>query len=151
VEANLGAVAQAQAELSVYHWPEWAFQDAVRRSPKVNLAPAIAHYQVALALDPANVTANRRLGQIELSLGQYDSACRHLQTAYAIAPSQRANRQFAGECFALSSDIKQATTLWKTIDTGQQQLKLREWWYTHFAGDQERAARIVQAAAALNP
>jgi hypothetical protein len=151
VEANLGAIAQTQAELSVYHWPEWPFQDAVRRSPKVNLAPAIAHYQAALALDPANVTANRRLGQIELSLAQYDSACRHLQTAYATAPSQRANRQFAGECFALGSDIKQAAMLWETIDTGQQQLKLREWWYTYFAGDQERAAQIVQAAAALNP
>jgi tetratricopeptide (TPR) repeat protein len=149
-QANLGAVAQTQAELSVFHWPEWPFQDAVRRSPQVNLAPAIAHYQAALALDPANVTANRRSGQIELSFQQYDAARRHLLAAYAVAPHQRATRQLVGECYAIAGDVEQAAVLWKTIDVGQQQLQLREWWYTYSLKDQERAARVAQAAAVLN-
>ena len=89
IQANLGALAQARAELSVYQWPAWPIQDALRRSPEVDLAPAIAHYQAALALDPRNVAANRRLGQIELSDGQYDAARQHLEAAFAAAPGQR--------------------------------------------------------------
>ena len=82
IQANLGTLAQTRAELSVYQWPAWPIQDALRRSPEVDLAPAIAHYEAALALDPHNVAANRRLGQIELSRGQYDAARQHLETAF---------------------------------------------------------------------
>ena len=74
IQANLGTLAQTRAELSVYQWPAWPIQDALRRSPEVSLEPAIARYAAALALDPRNVAANRRLGQIELSKGQYDAA-----------------------------------------------------------------------------
>jgi O-antigen ligase len=142
--ANLGAVAQTQAELSVYRWPEWSIQDAVRRSPDVNLAPAIAHYEAALALDRANVTANRRLGQIELSLGQYRAARRHLEAAYAAAPSQRATRQLLGESYALEGDTERAAALWRTVDVSQGQLKLRQRWYDQI-GELEQGARLARA------
>jgi len=144
--ANLGAVAQTQAELSVYRWPQWPVQDAVRRSPDVNLAPASAHYRAALALDPANVTANRRLGQIELSLGQYQAARRHLEAAYAAAPSQRATRQLLGESYALAGEIERAAALWRTIDVSQGQLRLRQWWYDHI-GELQQGARLAEAVA----
>ncbi len=137
--ANLGAVAQTRAELSVYSWPEWGVQDAVRRSPDVDLAPAIAHYRAALALAPANVTANRRLGQIELSLGQYQAARRHLETAYTAAPNQRATRQLLGESYALAGEIERAATLWRAIDVSQRQLRLRQRWYNQVAGLQQGA------------
>ncbi len=142
--ANLGAVAQTQAELSVYRWPEWGIQDAVRRSPDVNLAPAIAHYRAALALDPDNVTANRRLGQIELSLGQYRTARHHLEAAYAAAPGQRATRQLLGESYALAGEIERAAALWRTIDVSQGQLKLRQRWYDSI-GESQQSARLARA------
>ena len=82
-QANLGAVAQTRAELSRYTWPDVPIQDALRRDPTVNLDPAVAYYLAALSRSPANATANRRLGQIELSRGQYDEARGHLQAAYA--------------------------------------------------------------------
>jgi len=144
--ANLGAVAQTQAELSVYRWPQWPVQDAVRRSPDVNLAPASAHYRAALALDPANVTANRRLGQIELSLGQYQAARRHLEAAYAAAPSQRATRQLLGESYALAGEIERAAALWRTIDVSQGQLRLRQRWYDSI-GELQQGARLARAVA----
>jgi len=144
--ANLGAVAQTQAELSVYRWPQWPVQDAVRRSPDVNLAPASAHYRAALALDPANVTANRCLGQIELSLGQYQAARRHLEAAYAAAPSQRATRQLLGESYALAGEIERAVALWRTIDVSQGQLRLRQRWYDYI-GELQQGARLAEAAA----
>jgi len=132
--------------LSVYRWPQWPVQDAVRRSPDVNLAPAIAHYRAALALDPANVTANRRLGQIELSLGQYQAARRHLEAAYAAAPSQRATRQLLGESYALAGEIERAAALWQTIDVSQGQLRLRQRWYDHI-GELQQGARLARAVA----
>lgn len=56
----------------------------------MNLEAALRHYRGALTIDPGNVTANRRMGQIELSRAQYDDARRHLSAAYRGAPEQRA-------------------------------------------------------------
>jgi O-antigen ligase len=145
-QANLGAVAQTQAELSIYHWPEWSFQDAVRRSSGVDLVPAVAHYQAALALNQRNATAQRRLGQIALSLGEYETARQHLEAAYAAAPGQRATRQLLGESYAIEGEVERAATLWRTVDTGLDQLAMREMWYNSI-GEPERAAWVAAAAA----
>ena len=145
IQANLGALAQTRAELSVYQWPAWPIQDALRRSPEVDLAPAIARYAAALALDPRNVAANRRLGQIELSKGEYDAARQHLQTAFENAPGQRATRQMLGESYAIAGDVERAASLWRTMDVGQGQLIGRQWWYEH-VGEALRARWIAEAS-----
>ena len=144
IQANLGALAQTRAELSVYQWPAWPIQDALRRSPEVDLAPAIARYAAALALDPRNVAANRRLGQIELSKGEYDAARQRLETAFENAPGQRATRQMLGESYAIAGDVERAASLWRTVDVGQGQLTARQWWY-EYIGDPERARRLAGA------
>ena len=145
IQANLGALAQTRAELSAYQWPAWPIQDALRRSPEVDLAPAIAHYQVALTLNPRNVAANRRLGQIELSKGQYDAARQHLETAFENVPGQRATRQMLGESYAITGDVERAVSLWRTVDVSQGQLTARQWWY-EYIGEGLRARRIAEAS-----
>ena len=77
-QANLGTVAQTRAELSRYTWPEWPIQDDLRRSPEIDLGPAIARYQAALATNPSNASASRRLAQVELARGDYAAARAHL-------------------------------------------------------------------------
>jgi tetratricopeptide (TPR) repeat protein len=148
VEANRGALAQTRAELTLYSDATWSVQDALRRSPQLDLAPAISRYQAALALDPANATANQRLGQIELSRGQYETACQHVQTALDAAPHRRATRQMAGECLALAGDTAHATTLWQTIGLNEGQLEIRHGWHDYL-GEKELAAKIGQAAQGL--
>jgi len=148
-QANLGALFQTRAELSVYRWPAYPVQDALRRPapnapPPVDLTSAIGRYRAALALDPANATANRRLGQIELSLGQYDAARAHLAAAYAAAPQQRGTRQLLGESYAIAGDVERAAALWRTVDVRQGQLGLRAGWYAAIGEDVYRQ-RIVQA------
>ncbi len=143
--ANLGALRQTRAELSVYRWPTWSIQDELRRSNTIDLEPAIAFYETALAIDPHNATANRRLGQIELSRGQYDLAQQHLQAAYAAAPDQRATRQLLGEVYAIDGKIDQATALWNSIDVSAGQLDIRQWWYEQI-GDAKDAELIKIAA-----
>jgi O-antigen ligase len=136
-QANLGAVAQTRAELSVYHWPEWAIQDQVRRNGMVSLAPAISRYDRALTLDPGSVTAHRRLGQIALSLGDYAAAQYHLEAAYAHAPQQRATRQLLGEVYAINGEPEEAARLWQSIDNIHGQLEVRRWWYQYIGAEQE--------------
>jgi len=145
LHANWGAILQTRTELAAYRWPRWTIQDELRRSPHINLEPAIVHYQTALALDRSNPTANRRLGQIELSRGEYEAARRHLIAAYTAAPWQRATRQLLGEVYAITGEIEQAASLWSTIDVNRGQLELRRKWYLR-VGEHERADRIARAA-----
>jgi tetratricopeptide (TPR) repeat protein len=145
-EANLGARSQTAAELSVYRWPQWPLQDALRRSDAVSLDAAVEHYTAALALDPGNVTANRRMGQIELSRGQFDDARRHLGVAYRRAPNQRPTRQLFGESLAVTGDIANAARLWRTLPLSENQLAIRRYWYESL-GDAVNAQRIVAAIA----
>jgi O-antigen ligase len=147
-QANLGALSQTRAELSVYRWPEWPIQDALRRAPEVNLEPAIARYRAALALDPTNAAANRRLGQIELSRGEDAAARRHLEAAYAAAPEQRATRQLLGEVYAIGGQAAEASALWGTLDLTTGQLPIRVWWYNSI-GEAEKAQHIQAVAGDL--
>lgn len=127
--ANLGAVAQQKAELSLYSWPEWPLQDAMRRDAAVDLSVPISYYEQALALAPGNATAHRRLGQIALSLGHYDEARAHLQVAHRQNPRSMATRQMLGEVYALEGNIDEAATLWQTVDNSLNQLETRLYWY----------------------
>ena len=149
LEANLGALQQTRQELAVFHWPEVPLQDVLRQTTGLDLAEPIQHYQTALALDATNVPALRHLAQIELARQQYDQACAHLATAYAVNPNQRATRQLLGECAALANDFEQANALWRSIDLGQSQLDLRTWWYAEYLNDQVRAKQVRQAIAQL--
>jgi hypothetical protein len=143
LQVNLGALAQQRAELSVYTWPAWPIQDELRRSPEVDLDEAIARYQAALALNPRNAAANRRLGQIELARGQYDAARGHLEAAYAAAPGNRATRQMLAESYAIAGDTARAAALLRTVDLSNGQLDARVFWYDHI-GEPERARFLRQ-------
>jgi hypothetical protein len=143
IYSNLGAVHQHRAELSGYTWPEWPIQDAVRRA--VDLSRPIAEFRTALGLDPRNATANRRLGMIELSLGQYGSAVPHLEAAYAAEPGSATTRQLLGEAYLANGRLADGRTLWSTLPDAQGQLAARAFWYGYL-GDNERAQWMQDAA-----
>lgn len=144
LHSNLGALAQTRAELALYKWPDWPLQDELRRTGAVDLAPIVARYQAALAENPRNATANRRLGQIELSLGQYEAARQHLEAAYAAAPGHRATRQMLAESYAIAGNVPRAAELLATVDLSLKQMALRVFWYEH-VGEPQNAERIQQA------
>jgi tetratricopeptide (TPR) repeat protein len=148
--SNLAAVSQTRAELSVYTWPKIPYQDALRRSPAVDLTPAIAYYRAALAAAPALASANRRLGQIELSRGDYAAAREHLLAAHRSAPEQQASRFLLGESYAIAGQVAEAADLWRTLGAhawsdahgiGRQIFTLRQWWYESI-GEPEKSRRI---------
>lgn len=141
--SNLGAVHQSQAELSVYDWPTWPIQDALRR--KIDLSRPVAEYERALALDPGNASANRRLGQIELSLGEYADALRHLEAAYSAEPWSPTTQMLYGEALIVNGRLDEGRALWSGLEPGEGQFQGRLFWY-RYIGDAERAAGIEQAA-----
>ena len=141
--SNLGSVHQSQEELSLYTWPEWPIQDAVRRS--VDLSTPMSEFEKALAWNPRNATANRRLGMIELSLGQYEDALAHLEAAYAAEPTVTTTKQLLGEALIVNGRIDEGQALWSDANKQQGQLDARVYWYQHI-GETERAAWIRQAA-----
>jgi len=141
--SNLGAVRQSQAELGVYSWPEWPIQDAVRR--EIDLGQSITDFERALEYDPGNPTANRRLGMIELSLGEYEDALVHLEAAYAAEPGSVTNRQLLGEALLVNGRLEEGRALWAGLSNEQDQLNQRIFWYEHI-GDVERAEWLRQAA-----
>lgn len=142
VYSNLGSVHQSQAELSLYSWPEWPIQDEVRR--QVDLSVPISEFEKALTFNPRNATANRRLGMIELSLGQYEDALAHLEVAYAAEPNATTTRQLLGEALIVNGRIEEGQALWSDVKRDEGQLEARVYWYEHI-GDVERAAWVRQA------
>lgn len=147
--SNLAAVMQTRAELSVYTFQEWGFQDAVRRARVDDLGPALAAYQLALDYDPTDAVANRRLGQIELSLGRYDLAGQHLEAAYRANPLPRPAGLLLGEYYVTRGEIQAAVRLWSTtMDVREEYLKTRQAWYEHI-GEHEVAQRFSTAVTAL--
>jgi predicted Zn-dependent protease len=145
VEANLIALQQTRTELTVYRWPDIALQDVLRQNDQGETAQLAKRYRAVLDSDPNNVTALWRLGQIDLAQENYSDACRYLSAAYAAAPQHRAVRQLFGECQALFGAPAEAATLWHSIDVGQGQLLIRQWWYSEYLHDGARA-RILQTA-----
>jgi hypothetical protein len=141
--SNLGAVHQSQAELSVYRWPEWPIQDAVRR--EVDLSRPVAEFERALAFNPRNAAANRRLGMIELSMGEYEGALAHLEAAYAVESGSMTTRQLYGEALIVNGRVDEGRALWAGVSNAHPQLDNRAWWYRHI-GEAERAEWIEQAA-----
>lgn len=140
--ANLGAVVQSRSELAVYSWPEWRLQDEVRR--ELDLSQAVAHFERALALDADNFSANRRMGMIALSLGEYEAALGYLQRAYAATPWDNATRQWYGEALIVNGQVAEGARLWETVNRRQGQLQARLFWYGYI-GDAERESAVRSA------
>ena len=133
VHSNLAAVEQSKRELSQYEWPTWPIQDAVRN--ELDLSKVIAGYEKALKINSQNSSAARRLGQIELSAGEYKDALDHLKLAYSVTPWDNATRQLLGEAYLANGFIEEGRSLWETVHNNQDQLKVREFWYTHIKDD----------------
>ncbi|MFN8445506.1 MAG: O-antigen ligase family protein [Caldilineaceae bacterium] len=145
--ANLAAIDQSKAELSVYNYQIWGVQDRLRRKPDgVNLDATERYFQIALVIDAQNESALRRSGQIALAQGDYDKAGQMLQSAYQLAPEHRANRQLLGEALAVRGQIDEAAQLWQSVSFLDSQLEGRAWWYEQL--QELQAAKNIHLAMA---
>jgi Flp pilus assembly protein TadD len=147
--SNRASLMQTRVELSPHDPSVWSLQDNIRRVYAAQLVPAVDMYQRALTLNPRNISAHRRLGQIELSLGRNDSAFAHLAEAYRLADGQRVTRQLLGEMQALEGNVASAVRLWQPLDLSHNQLDARMWWYSE-RGDIEASSALAAAVRSFN-
>ena len=111
---------------------------------EIDLSSPIAAYEQALVLNPGNAAANRRLGQIELSMGDYEDALAHLTAAYERTPWDNATRQLLGEAYIVNGQVDEGAALWAGVNNAEDQLQIRAFWYDYI-DDSERLAAIQAA------
>ena len=107
-EANLGAVAEARARLGT--------------SPSADgLGAARAHFDRAIALDPAQITAHRRLGVIATEEGDFEAAVPHLAAAWRADPSRRTAKAY-GLALTWHGDVERASLVLRDVPAMVQEL-----------------------------
>jgi tetratricopeptide (TPR) repeat protein len=149
--ANLGAVGQTRAELAI-HDPIRSDTPSLDEARQMaDLSPAMAEFDQALALDPANPTARQRLSQIALAHGQTEQALVHAQAAWDAGHRDTITRLVLGDAYVADGRVAEAVALVRGI--GQAEPRFRgQAWYRYWVNDDfERAAYFYAAAVALDP
>jgi tetratricopeptide (TPR) repeat protein len=153
---NLGAKAQAQAELALYdaERADDPTLDEVRR--QVDLSGAEERYARALALIPGYVRARVRLAQIALSRGHYAQALAHAQAAWQADPDDWRARLTLGDALVAEGQVAEGVELVRGLPRAEK--RFETWaYYRHWIageyrpGEYRRAANAYRAVLLLNP
>jgi tetratricopeptide (TPR) repeat protein len=100
--ANLGAVAQARADLSPALEP--TERGLTRHHARLS-------FERALAVDPDQITSLRRLAQLDVEEGRHAEAAGRLALAWARDPTNWTTRKAYGLALVWTTDIERAATL----------------------------------------
>jgi O-antigen ligase len=122
--SNLGAVQMARVELAGFPTNEWAGPRIVEKLPE-----AESSLLSSVSADPANRTANHRLGLIALLRRDIPSACGYLSAAHALDPAHRGVSKSLGYCYAWQGDLENSKTLLGSLPEAPRELSVyAEWW-----------------------
>ena len=148
--ANLGAVAQTQAELQLYdperfHDPDL---DQVRR--QVDLTRAQTHLWRA-ASSPGHPTAYRRLTAIALAQGEYVQALSLMQRAWDAGHRDAPTRLLYGDALIANGHVHEGVQVIAGLKWAIPRMDGQAWSRYWAPGDYERAAYAYQAVSLLQP
>jgi tetratricopeptide (TPR) repeat protein len=137
--ANLGAVQLAKVELDGFPETGWAGDEIVPR-----LDAAGAALQAALQFDPANRTANQRLGMISMYRRDFEAAVRYLEIAHAQAPQHRGIIKSLAYTYVWLGRMEQAQEYLAQIPEAQEELDVYVlWWEAHGRSDLFENAKVA--------
>lgn len=122
--ANLGAVQLAKVELAGFPNNGWAGYDITAR-----LNAADASLRSALRFDPANRTANQRLGIISMYRRNFDAAVKYLETARVQTPAHRGIIKLLAYSYIWKGDIEKAREFLSQIPEAREELDVYVWWW----------------------
>lgn len=139
--ANIGAVQLAKVELDGFPNAGWAGTTII---PRLDEAETSLH--TALKFDPANRTANQRLGIISMLRRDFVSAAGYLEIAHAQAPHHRGIVKLLAYCYIWLGDVDRAGEFLAQIPEAVEELDVYvSWW-----GEQGRDDLSGNAALALD-
>ncbi|MCC6569392.1 MAG: O-antigen ligase family protein [Anaerolineales bacterium] len=122
--ANTGAAQMARVELAGFPTNEWA---GPALADKLQDAEASLH--VSLTADPANRTANHRLGLIALLRRDIPLACGYLSNAHLLDPAHRGITKSLGYCYAWLGDFENSKLLLSSMpEAGKELSEYVRWW-----------------------
>jgi hypothetical protein len=122
-QANLGALVQTRADLNP------GLDVPARESL---LDRATAHFERALSFDPAQPTANRRLGMMALDRADFNAAVVYLERAYAREPANQATLKALGYATIWTGQLDLAERLFRQVEFASQlrdELDYYGWWW----------------------
>lgn len=122
--ANLGAVQMAKVELAGFPTNQWTTSSILT---KLEQADTLLHS--ALQADPANRTANHRLGLISLLRGDFHSAATYLEKANQEAPNHRGIIKSLGYCYVWLGNMEKAQQFLSKIPEARAELDIYVWWW----------------------
>jgi O-antigen ligase len=123
--SNLGAVRMAQVELKGFPTGAWAGPELA-----ANLSSAEEALLTALAVDPANPTANYRLGLIATLRRDFPSAATFLELAYLRSPRHRGIVKSLGFSHVWNGEIGLAQPFLAAIPESSDELDSYIWYWT---------------------
>ncbi|MFZ5884105.1 MAG: tetratricopeptide repeat protein [Chloroflexota bacterium] len=138
-QADLGAVQLARVELMGFPQSGWLGDEILP-----HLTTADASLQTALRLDPANRTANHRLGLIALYRRDFVSAARFLEAAHKRAPAHRGIVKALAYCYVWLGEVERAQVFLAQIPEAAEELDVYIWWWqTQNRDDLSANARLA--------
>jgi O-antigen ligase len=121
---DLGAVKMAKVELSDFPTGFW---DEGKRADL--LSPAESLFNRAIIYEPANPSANYRLGLIAMLKRDYPTAISHLEIARINDPYHRGILKALGLSYIWNGQIEDAIPLLSLIPESNQELAIYPWWW----------------------
>jgi O-antigen ligase len=115
---NLGSLEQHKADLSTILSQE---------QRTTLLAQAESHFQRALQLEPAQRSANQRLGMIALKRDEFTTAVRYFEAAHRANPAHYATQKLYGFASMFSGNLELAETLLKPFPELQDEINYWGW------------------------
>lgn len=122
--ANLGAVKMAKIDLAAFPTNTWDTGQHL-----ADLAPAEANFIQSLSNNPANRTANHRLGLIAMQRRDYLTAVSYLEKAYKADPNHRGIIKNLGYAYAWTGQFEKALPLLSIISEAKKELGIYQWWW----------------------
>lgn len=128
--ANLGALYQTRADLA----PD--LDEAAREAA---MARALAYFEHALSVNPAQPAANRRLGMMALDRRDFNAAVTYLERAYPQEPWNQATLKSLGLAYLWTGQLDSAEELLRQLDVRSELVEelgnWRWWWGTQDRDD----------------
>jgi O-antigen ligase len=122
--ANMGAVQMARVELTGFPVNQWTGTEIVPL-----LEPVEVPLLSSLEADPANRTANHRLGLIAVSRRDFFQAAVYLEAAHAQSPGHRGITKALGFCYVWLAEFEKAQIILKGIPEAGDELDAYTWWW----------------------
>jgi hypothetical protein len=143
-QANMGSVQLARLDLAGWPSEKWNEDSDVSAT-----RPAQTAFLHSLTLNPANRTANHRMGLIAMQAREYLTAKGYLEMAHSQDSKHRGVIKSLGYCYVWLDQLEDAAELLADIPEAEYEMGVYSWWWKT-QGRADLADRALEMKAILH-